>query len=204
MAQTIGANAGSGGNNVSIVISEPETYAIAATAVDRQPHNGGNGLGIQRDVSPTLTRTDIHCVYTQQRSDEYSESGVASTQAARQYKDSTDLVCQQTVYGQAQYGAYVSGYSTLRANGGDNGGGSESLVVGELRDEYPIRIGNLVRRLTPLECERLMGFPDCWTCIPGASDSKRYRGLGNSVAVPCVEYIMMGIAAVYAEEGEQS
>ena len=54
----------------------------------------------------------------------------------------------------------------------------------------------LIRRLTPLECERLQGFPDGWTDIPGASDSARYRALGNSVAIPCVEFIMRGIVAV--------
>lgn len=44
-----------------------------------------------------------------------------------------------------------------------------------------------VRRLTPLECERLQGFPDHWT---GAfSDSIRYKMLGNAVAVPCAEWI---------------
>ena len=51
----------------------------------------------------------------------------------------------------------------------------------------------LIRRLTPLECERLQGFPDGWTALPGASDSARYRALGNSVAIPCVEFIMRGI-----------
>ena len=39
----------------------------------------------------------------------------------------------------------------------------------------------LIRRLTPLECERLQGFPDGWTDIPGASDSARYKALGNSL-----------------------
>ena len=39
----------------------------------------------------------------------------------------------------------------------------------------------LIRRLTPLECERLQGFPDNWTGIPDASDSSRYKALGNSV-----------------------
>ena len=53
----------------------------------------------------------------------------------------------------------------------------------------------LIRRLTPLECERLQGFPECWTDIPGASDSARYKALGNSVAIPCVEFIMGRIAA---------
>ena len=51
----------------------------------------------------------------------------------------------------------------------------------------------LIRRLTPLECERLQGFPDGWTDLPGASDSARYKALGNSVAIPCVEYVMCRI-----------
>lgn len=58
----------------------------------------------------------------------------------------------------------------------------------------------LIRRLTPLECERLQGFPDGWTNIPGASDSARYRALGNSVPVPCVEFIMKSLQAVAAME----
>ena len=58
----------------------------------------------------------------------------------------------------------------------------------------------LIRRLTPLECERLQGFPDDWTNIPGASDSARYRALGNSVPVPCVEFIMKSLQAVAAME----
>lgn len=52
---------------------------------------------------------------------------------------------------------------------------------------------NLIRRLTPLECERLQGFPDGWTDLPSASDSARYKALGNSVAIPCVEYVMRRI-----------
>ena len=49
---------------------------------------------------------------------------------------------------------------------------------------------HLIRRLTPLECERLQAFPDGWTDIPGASDSARYKALGNSVAIPCVDFVM--------------
>ena len=63
-----------------------------------------------------------------------------------------------------------------------------------------LRSANLIRRLTPLECERLQGFPDGWTNIPGASDSARYKALGNSVAIPCVEYVMRGIAIVLRSE----
>ena len=58
----------------------------------------------------------------------------------------------------------------------------------------------LIRRLTPLECEALQGFPPGWTDLPGVSDSARYKALGNSVPIPCVEYIMVGIAR--AAEGD--
>lgn len=97
---------------------------------------------------------DRHAVYSRQRVDDFRHNDVASTQSARQYKDATDLICQQ----------------------------AEACA-------------HLIRRLTPLECERLQGFPDGWTDIPGASDSARYKALGNSVAIPCVEFIMSRIAA---------
>lgn len=46
-----------------------------------------------------------------------------------------------------------------------------------------------IRRLTPLECERLMGFPDNYTSINGNSDTNRFQALGNSWAVPVVKWI---------------
>jgi site-specific DNA-cytosine methylase len=98
---------------------------------------------------------DRHAVFSRQRVDAFRQNNVASTQSARQYKDATDLICQQ-----AEVYAY------------------------------------LIRRLTPLECERLQGFPDGWTDIPDASDSARYKALGNSVAIPCVEFIISRIAAM--------
>ena len=60
----------------------------------------------------------------------------------------------------------------------------------------------LIRRLTPGECEFLQGFPPGWTDIPSASDSARYRALGNSVPVPCVEFIMKSLQAVAAMEAD--
>ena len=56
----------------------------------------------------------------------------------------------------------------------DRSGGPPNLIHG-------------VRRLTPLECERLQGFPDNWTV--GHADSNRYKMLGNAVAVPVIEWI---------------
>lgn len=45
-----------------------------------------------------------------------------------------------------------------------------------------------VRRLTPLECERLQGLPDNWT--KGGSDTARYKAIGNGMAQPCADYVM--------------
>ena len=54
-----------------------------------------------------------------------------------------------------------------------------------------------VRRLTPVECERLQGFPDNWT--DGQADSARYKQMGNAVAVPVVEWIMRRLVAADEE-----
>lgn len=177
-----------------------ESYCIAGNIIDREVQNGGNGLGCQPDISYTLTGMDRHAVFSRQRSDELIENQVASTQSARQHKDATDLVCQPDIFGQSQYGAYAEGCTTLRASGGDHGGGSENLVTisEENRAEH-----QLIRRLTPLECERLQGFPDGWTDIPGGSDSARYKAIGNSVAIPCVDFVLRGIAYFLRQNQEE-
>ena len=175
-----------------------ETLCIAGNAIDRQPQNGGNGLGCQADISYTITTSDHHAVFSRQRSDEFAQNDVVATQSARQHKDATDLICQPEIFGQSQYGNYAEGCATLRAQGGDNGGGSENLVKESEK--------NLIRRLTPLECEWLQGFPDGWTDIPGASDSARYKALSNSVAIPCVDFVLRGIVyflrKIHAEQEE--
>jgi DNA (cytosine-5)-methyltransferase 1 len=62
-----------------------------------------------------------------------------------------------------------------------------------------------VRRLTPRECERLMGFPDDYTAIPGAKDGPRYAALGNSIAVPVLTWIGERIARVDSDfAGDQA
>ena len=154
VAPTMSARYGTGGNNIPLVEQNADTICISGNIVDRQPQNGGNGLGCQDELSYTLTAADRHVVYSRQRVDDFRRNDVVSTQSARQHKDATDLICQQ----------------------------AESYAY-------------LIRRLTPLECERLQGYPDGWTDIPGASDSARYKALGNSVAIPCVEFIMSQIAA---------
>ncbi len=58
-------------------------------------------------------------------------------------------------------------------------------------NNMPMVATTQVRRLTPLECERLQGFPDGWT--EGQSDTHRYKQMGNAVAVPVVEWLIKGI-----------
>ena len=57
----------------------------------------------------------------------------------------------------------------------------------------------VVRRLTPLECERLQGFPDGWTDVEyrgrPASDAARYRAIGNSMTVPVMAWILGRVGA---------
>lgn len=179
VAPTLSCRAGTGGNNLPLVSQgEPQVFCITGNAIDRQPENGGNGLGIQADVAYTLTATDHHAVFARQRCDKFQKGGVASTQSAHQHKEATDLVYQETV-----------GALTACDSKGPN---AQYVSSDKLLLEAPL----LIRRLTPRECERLQGFPDDWTALPGAADSPRYRALGNSVAIPCVEYLMHGMALV--------
>ena len=58
----------------------------------------------------------------------------------------------------------------------------------------------IIRRLTPLECCRLQGFPDWWEEGVEGSDTARYKMWGNGMALPCVLYVMQGIANIEKEE----
>jgi DNA (cytosine-5)-methyltransferase 1 len=88
--------------------------------------------------------------------------------------------------------------STLRASAsGSNQVPTLLTTVGATVDENVI-----VRRMMPVECERLQGFPDGWTEITfmgkPAEDAHRYRALGNSMAVPCVRFFVDRIWQAYA------
>lgn len=89
---------------------------------------------------------------------------------------------------------------TLRA--GDGGSSRSQLIAISTRGDQPDPlpaddvVETVVRRLTPLECERLQGAPDGWT--EGQSDSARYRQLGNAVAVPVFEWVGRRLSEVDA------
>jgi DNA (cytosine-5)-methyltransferase 1 len=80
----------------------------------------------------------------------------------------------------------------------------------ELSYESTPSTGSAIRRLTPVECERLQGFPDNYTLVPyrrkPAADGPRYRALGNAFATPVIRWIGERIAALTATQNprEQS
>jgi len=111
-------------------------------------------------------------------------------------------------YTSSSFGGYSEGFGTLRANGKDLGGGSETLVAKCITtamrydfetETFPIvsRMQSMrARRLTPRECERLQGMPDDHTRIPWRNkpaedcpDTPRYKAIGNSMAVPVMRWI---------------
>ena len=190
ISPTLPARAGTGGNNLPLVTQPPEALCILGNTVDCASENGGHGLGVQEELAYTLTSEHQHAVYSRRRVDVFKDNDVASTESARQHKDATDLIMQ--VLYQDTVGALTS----------SDHKGPNSQYVGQ--DKLIVDGVKLIRRLTPLECERLQGYPDGWTDLPGASDSARYRALGNSVAVPCVEYVMRGFAMAVDPDGDNT
>ena len=126
--------------------SKLHAVAIRGNVIGRKDENGGNGLGCDENISPTLTSTDVHAVAFQSNSS-FIPCGVDFT-------------------------------PTL---------GEKNANAMTVENKYQ------VRRLTPLECERLQGFPDNFTSVPFgkrmASDAQRYHALGNSMAVPVMFWI---------------
>lgn len=90
---------------------------------------------------------------------------------------------------------------TLRMNGGgmaiaydefnDSVADTHHTLRSGTKQSTGVIMESVVRRLTPVECERLQGFPDDWT--EGQSDTNRYKQMGNAVAVPVVEWLIQNI-----------
>ena len=134
---------------------------------------------------------------------DYRAAEVASSCKQRDFKDSTDLVCAVDCRNFRE-SSEVNG--TLQAK--ESGGQSLNL-------NNTVRQNMVVRRLTPMECERLQGFPDGWTDIgdwiktdkrgreikvKGSADSPRYKALGNSIALPFWDWMLRRMAR-YLPEG---
>ena len=163
--------------------SNPKSGVYVADTSRTLDLNGGNPACNQGGIAV------VQRAYQMQGFGDYREADVASSCKQRDYKDSTDLV----IGIDGEFNAYIEQYGTLRAHAS---GGAEETLMHRM----------VVRRLTPLECERLQGFPDGWTDIGDytdstgkkrrTSDSARYKALGNSIALPFWRW-MFGRMAAY-------
>lgn len=167
--------------------SNPKSGVYVADTSRTLDLNGGNPACNQGGIAV------VQRAYQMQGFGDYRRADVSSACKQRDYKDSTDLV----VGLDCEYNSFTEQYGTLRAH---TSGGAEEMVMSRC----------VVRRLTPLECERLQGFPDGWTDIGDytdsagkkrkTSDSARYKALGNSIALPFWRW-MFGRMAAYLPDG---
>lgn len=141
----------------------------------------------------------VPLTYQMQGFGDYREGNVASSCKQRDFKGSTDLV-----------------YAVDCRNGTENPNINGTLQAKEsggssLNFNNVFRVNMAVRRLTPLECERLQGFPDGWTDIgewvdskgkphKESSDSSRYKALGNSIALPPWKWVLKRLCAQYERD----
>ena len=134
--------------------------------------------------------------YQMQGFGDYREGDTASSCKQRDYKDSTDLVVSSVDCRNFTEGGEINGALQAKESGGQS-----------LNLQNTVRTGTIVRRLTPLECERLQGYPDGWTDIGEWRDSKgklhkdadspRYKACGNSIALPFWSFLAKRISAQY-------
>lgn len=161
---------------------------------DRKDDGAGNGFGVGRegDPLPTLDTKCNHAVFQQQGVDFNQEltgdihcplrtAGGHGAPAVMQRKEVAGIVSK----GNGDVWETPERHMSLTSGGGLAGQGYAA-----------IREDTIVRRLTPLECERLQGFPDDYSKIPWKGkpadecpDSHRYKALGNSMAVPVMKWL---------------
>ena len=154
------------------------------------------------EIAPSLQArmgtggNQVPLTYQMQGFGDYREGDTASSCKQRDCKDSTDLVVSSVDCRNFTEGGEANG--TLQAK--ESGGNSLNL-------NNTVRQNMVVRRLTPLECERLQGYPDGWTDIGEWRDSKgklhkgadspRYKACGNSIALPFWDFLAKRISAQY-------
>ena len=206
-----------GGNSVPVICEpgSPELYSIVGNIIGRKPENGGNGNGFQDGSEPmyTLTAVDRHAVCTVEspclnpwatQSDRvFPEDGVFPSlvgggRGNRGYAGGCILEGKDSVRGFAQ-----NTRNELRYESGDGSvSGALAAQLG-MKQQTFLESPAGIRRLTPVECERLQGFPDGWTRIAwngkpeeDCPNGRRYKAIGNSMAVPVMRWIGEGIVLV--------
>lgn len=155
---------------------------------------GGKGALVQTEKSATLSTLQDQTlfqpvVYDARGNGDGRTCPTITGDHENRITDYTAIVIKRKTFNEQSFSHYKESEkcSTLKAKAGNIGNGSECLVA-----EKAIRW--IVRRLTPVECERLQGYPDGWTDIGDWTDSKgkkhkyadspRYKALGNSIALP--------------------
>ncbi|MEG2054606.1 MAG: DNA cytosine methyltransferase, partial [Oscillospiraceae bacterium] len=158
-------------------ISDYTAICIAGNTIDREPQNGGNGVGSQEDISYTLNTVDKHAVaYSLDRAS-FNQGENAKYDFSVQEELAQTLVANGSsavAYDCQNFKESEEISGTLQAK--ENGGYSLNYIK---KYKY------IIRRLTPLECCRLQGFPDWWCSDIPHSDSAEYKMWGNGVALPC-------------------
>ena len=159
------------------------------------------GLGYQVKQMPTLTSAESG---TQRPTVAVygvgCDNGIAGTLDASYYKGQGE---RQGTERTALVSYTIAGNTIDRQiqNGG-NGKGvlEEKSYTLNTVDRHAVATQKTVRRLTPTECERLMGLEDGYTLIDdkSCSDSARYKALGNGMAQPCADYVIRRIVEVMA------
>ena len=158
-----------------------ESGEISPTVIARYGTGGGN--------TPLIQESDVYCIVGNVI-DRQPENGGNGAGYQQDLSYTLTAMDRHAVYARQRVDEFKDDdiASTQSAR--------QSKDATDLVMEPDRQYAQLIRRLTPLECERLQGFLDDWTNIPGASDSARYRALGNSVAIPCVEFIMRSLKEV--------
>ena len=164
--------------NHSIDARVRESSEISPTVTARYGTGGGN--------TPLIQESDVYCIVGTVI-DRQPENGGNGAGYQQDLSYTLTAMDRHAVYARQRVDEFKDDdiASTQSAR--------QSKDATDLVMEPDRQYAQLLRRLTPLECERLQGFLDDWTNIPGASDSARYRALGNSVAIPCVEFIMRSL-----------
>lgn len=164
-------------NNVEEILFKPESLSWDITKSKEIRRETGRQIDERSDKTIVLDMTHPHDVIRK-------EDGIVYTLTARMGTGGNNI---PLVYVRPSYADLKQDEIavTLRASGGCNGGGSENIVCGEM-----------LRKLTPLECERLQGLPDNWTLIDdkSCSDSARYKAIGNGMAQPCADFVIRRVA----------
>ena len=202
---------GAGLSRPAGMASEPDlcvAYALQGNMIGREDHNGPEGSGISENLSFTLTARDtpavaahepipIHDRATRYKGGGPTRNGDGSGNGLGVGKPGDPA---PTMTAGDHHAVAAVDCRNFREVGDLSGTLQAKDKPGySLNYQNPVRTGYIVRRLTPTECERLQGFPDGWTATGHdgreISDTRRYQMLGNSVAVPCVAFILSGIAA---------